>query len=133
IHKYTTFNEMVSLYGVENKNTLREYFNFLYQKEFLFILNKKNLIFPDYPKFTEKPHHLHNITVDISSKKASDFYKFFLSFIEKTLCQSVSFRFIDTSNISNISDILQNFDEVGCKIFQIIIPFNKQMDFSALE
>lgn len=127
-----TISDILDDYGVENNDVILEYFNFLYEKEYIFFSNLSKELFPKYNETFERPFHISNLIIDISD----DVYKNIDSIynqIEELGCEAILFRFFDIDLTSEyLLSLLEKFSSSSIRTIEIIIPALGNIDLEAI-
>ena len=123
-----TISKIISDYGLENKNTVLEYFNFLYEKEYIFFSNLPKEQFPSYNESFERPFYISNIIIDISHEVYKNIDHIYNQ-IEDIGCEAVLFRFFDTGILSQyLLKLLEKFNDSSVRTIEIIVPAKHNLD-----
>lgn len=119
-HKDISFTKLLNSFEFnEDKETLFDYFNFLYNKEFIFFSNLKSSSFPKYQIEFSKPYNVSTMIVDIDSFEMN-FINILLNNIFKVKVECLVLRFINTT-YDTIIAVLKEFNNMPTRIIQVLI------------
>ncbi len=127
-----TIADIINEYGSENKNTIIEYFNFLYEKEYIFFSDLPKEQFPSYNESFERPYNISNLILDISNETYKTIDSIYDQ-IEILGCEAILFRFFDINITSeHLLNLLEKFNDSSVRTIEIIIPANFNVDLEAV-
>lgn len=118
-----TFEELLNLYqNEEDKDNLVQYFNFLYEKEFIFFSKLDKSFFPDYELKFHRPYNISTLVIDIDGLD--------LNYIERikqniynSKAECLTIRIINSTH-EDIINLLSQFNDISTRIIQLIIGKN---------
>lgn len=100
-HRAQPIGEIKAAYQNQYDETIEEYYDFLIANEFGFYCNKEDLeLFPDIDLYWDQPAHITNAIIDINQESEHDF-----------------------------STILDEFEQLGCKHFQLRSYIEKPLGY----
>lgn len=110
--KNKSVGEIFADYGQENEAILREYFDFLIEKEYGFWCEDKEEMerFPDLDLHWDYPAHITNAIIDVNEGSEHSFQQIF-SELEGLLCKDIQIRCFCEKEISfwqNVGDLLED-------------------------
>ncbi|WP_310556033.1 grasp-with-spasm system SPASM domain peptide maturase [Flavobacterium sp.] len=118
--KNVTIQDIISLYdNIEDKNNIIEYFNFLFEKEFVFFSKMKSSFFPPLKIEFNKPYRVSTFIIDVDNSQLNYLEKIKENIINAKV-ECLVIRIIN-SNYNELIDILKKFDGIPTRIIQLFI------------
>ena len=115
-----TINDILYEYeDIEEKNILFEYFEFLYENEYIFFSKIESKYFPKYEINYQKPYNISCLIIDVS---IIDNIKLSIlkEKINETNVECIIFRFIN-SDLNSFNKVINSFNDISTRIIQIFI------------
>ena len=130
--KNITFEKLLNSYdNQEDKENLAEYFNFLYENEYIFFSKLDNSLFPALPIKFNRPYRISTLVIDIDNTDLES-----LQIIKENIINSkvecLVIRIIN-SDYENILSTLSTFDGIPTRIIQLFISKNVAIDNSQID
>lgn len=119
-------DDLYSLAGTENEKVLKEYFEFLLNKDLAFITSEPNS-FPEIKMDWKSPNLISNAIIDFDKQSNHDMEKI-ISELSDLACIAVELRFYSEYSLSKIKSILHCFDDSRIKSIELVIVY--QLEFS---
>lgn len=125
-YKNYTYNELEFLFdNIEDKDVLNEYFEMLYDKEYIFFSKLENNFFPNYSKNFIRPYNISTLVIDVN-----DFNEKYLNIIIKNIFESkvecLVIRAIDISS-EDMRKVLSKFNDISTRIIQLLISKKSEL------
>lgn len=116
--------DVIDNYGVENKDIIIEYFDFLLENEYIFFSDFGIESFPKMDLTWHSPFEISTLIIDISKETFPLLQKIYDE-VEMLGCGAISFRFLDAELFkSSFKEVLAIFSRSRCRSFEIFIPFD---------
>jgi SPASM domain peptide maturase of grasp-with-spasm system len=121
---------VIQNHGQDNKSTIQEYFNFLFERELGYWTNSD--LGGSWPKMDMSFHNPSVIThaiVEVDKQITHHkFNKNTVEQLENLLCKSVQLQFLNQSTkIADIKEILEYFNDTVFREIELLLPFSKLM------
>lgn len=115
-----TFMDLLNIYNdPEDQSVLYEYFEMLYDNEYIFFSEIENIHFPVYNKDFFKPYNISTLVIDIC-----DFNKDFIDILIRNICEvkveCIVLRAINLS-YSDIEKTISSFNDISTRIIQLFV------------
>lgn len=131
-YKNKSFSELIEKVETANeKKILKDYFNFLFEKEFIFFSKLDSEFFPKYNIEYFKPYNFSCVVIDV---KEIDFeYLECLKFeIINSMVECIVFRFINQTEIT-IENIVKVFNDIPVRTIQLFVDDRIEINDSFFE
>lgn len=126
-------NDVFEHYGTENAEVLKEYFNFLNEKEYIYYSNLNERYFPKYRLEWESPFKISNIIFDVSASNMNLIDKLYQE-IEALGVGGISFRFYSAKDyLDYFENIVNIFSISRCRSLEFFIPYSEAIDEKHLD
>lgn len=130
IHQNKTLNEILNLYGEDNKEIINDYFYFLTINDFgEFTDNRKEDRFEPIPEEIVASNHISNAIIDIRVSLKIDFAKAVLD-LEKLGCTGLQIRIYAISDFHVLDNIAIALKNSPINFVEILINRRKPISFS---
>lgn len=116
---------------IEDKKNLEDYFNFLFQKEFIFFSKLNCEFFPEYNIEYFKPYNFSCLIIDIKVIHL-EYLKHLKIEITNSKVECIVFRFIDPTE-NNIETIVKLFNDIPVRTIQLFVDDKKEIINSFFE
>jgi SPASM domain peptide maturase of grasp-with-spasm system len=128
-HEGKTINQIEDLYGIENSDSIREYFNFLIEKEFIFFCDEEEMtLFPKLNLEWSSPVKITNAIIDFN--KSTDTIQY-MGKIANELnvlgCTVLELRFYDDIQIEKLAEVLDYFSNHRVRMINLLIKYNPKL------
>lgn len=128
-NKYGKLKILINNYTSNDldKNILIEYFNFLYEQEWIFFSSNYKL-YNDLTFEYFNPSYITNSIIDISYYNNLLFFRNFISQVLELNCKFIQLRFYKNINLRKLNEFLQLFNNSIVEGIEIIVSNNKITD-----
>lgn len=123
--------EIYEIYDPENKDIIKEYFDFLIQNELGFWC-KDNSHFPEIDLTWERPETITNAIIDIDSTSKHN-YAAIANQLEQLGCKALQIRSFDFIRLSFIKEILDDFRYGRLRFIELIVKYDESIFIQELE
>jgi len=117
--------ELFELYGLENKETLESYFNFLIENDYAFYTNTPER-FPKMDLSFERPEVITNAIIDSNGLVQHDYSKIFNQ-LTSLGCKYIQLRFFSILQIELLENILSLLSNSIIKSVEVILQYDSSM------
>ena len=129
IHEGKTIKEIEDFYGTENSHSIKEYFDFLIEKEFIFFCEEEEIpLFPKMDLEWSSPVKITNAIIDFN--KDTDTIQY-MSKISNELnvlgCTVLELRFYDDVQLKTLTEILEHFSNHRIRMINLILKYNANL------
>lgn len=120
--------------GVENKETLIEYFQWLYEKNIIYLASEQVDVenFMELSKSWETPYEITNGIIDINENSIDDAVTWILEFLNINI-PHIELRFFCSIKEEDLEKIIEKTMKSDCDSVVIYIPFNEGLNEVKLE
>lgn len=132
-HDGKSLDELIEIYGAENKETIQEYIDFLIENDFAFWC-KNPEFFPPLNLEWNTPSIITNGIIDVDKNSSFDFKNIFEQYNELG-CEYIQIRFFNKVDLLSIQKKLRYTALSRIRSIELLIPFsnkNKSKDYNAL-
>ncbi|MCH2231362.1 MAG: grasp-with-spasm system SPASM domain peptide maturase [Crocinitomicaceae bacterium] len=128
-----TIEEVLENFSDEDdKETVREYFNFLVENDYIFFCDKDELeLFPDLEKEYNFPGTISNAIIDIGNLP-EERYLDLLTYLEELGCLDIVLRFPKSCSQSQVYDLCDALKKSSIKSIDIFLNFDESIDLSEI-
>lgn len=126
-----SIDKLLEEYGVENKEVLQSYINFLIQKDYAFKTATPEL-FPPLETNYERPELITNAIIDVIKDSKHDF-KSIAQSLDKLGCKDLQLRFFDEQKLTSLTKVLIEFKDSGLKSIELLIKYYDGLDLTELQ
>lgn len=131
-NKGKTLQEIKDQYGKENEAILNDYFNYLIQKDYLFLCDQDELdFFPDLNLSWESPSLIENAIIDIDHSSNHD-YPDILSQLEALGCVALHLRFFTALSINILEEIFAHLSNSRFESLDLLLPYSNELTANQL-
>lgn len=121
--------EIYKYYGIDNKNTIDEYFDFLFLNEYIFLCTKSEMsLFPNISLRWESPSIVTNAIIDFDDKSQYEFKNIFDE-LEDMQCQDLYIRIFYSAEINFLENILEFLNGNSMKSIVLIVKYNENINY----
>jgi SPASM domain peptide maturase of grasp-with-spasm system len=114
-------------YEDEDQLTIKEYFEFLKSKEFIFICEKEELpLFPKLDIYWDYPAIISNTIIDIGTYSKHDF-KLIFSQIQNLGCKDLQIRFFRLTTLEELLNIFKLLQQSSIKSIELYLLYNTEI------
>lgn len=132
-YRFMSIQEVKQIYDDQYSDTIDEYFDFLFSKEFIFYCSKPELdLFPDISFAWDEPAIITNAVVDIGFNTEYN-YKSIFDQLESLGCKHIQLRFYVHKHTDHYQSILQSLQRRRILSVEFLVPFSESLDTSTLE
>lgn len=122
-----SIKEIKDIYGKENEQAIIQYFEFLINKEYVFLCDQSDLaFFPPLNMDWEIPSIIENAIIDIDDKSQHD-YKTIFNQLDDLICIALHLRFFVNFSIDSFENILTLLNESIIESIDVLIPYNESI------
>ena len=127
-HEGKTINEIKKIFNNEFDEIIYEYFQFLFDNEFIFF-TKQTAIFPPLPLKWSDPAIINNSVIDIDENSSYDALKV-LNQLDDLRCRHLEIRNFNTARIDVLESMLifLKENESSIQSVEILLPFFKDIE-----
>lgn len=123
-----TINEVLNFYGIENKDVIIEYFEFLLEKEHIFFSNLSKENFPKIKLDWHSPFKISNLIIDVSINNFAILDKLF-SEIENIGCEAIALRFLNHYDFINFFEkTIFKLTNSRVRTVEVFLPYFEDFD-----
>jgi SPASM domain peptide maturase of grasp-with-spasm system len=124
-------NKVINDYGVENAETIFEYFNYLEEKELGFFSDKiiNELLPINFDNYFE-PKKITNAIIDIIDDFS--YLENVANQLSKLNCEAVELRLFREYDLIHLDFFLKKFENTSIRSIEILIPYSKGINISNL-
>jgi SPASM domain peptide maturase of grasp-with-spasm system len=129
-----TIQDIITAYGEENEEAIKEYFTFLYEQEYIFFCDSEAELarFPKMSLEWDAPFQVTNAIIDIEDETIFDFENI-VNQLETLSCPNVQFRVFKPISWEVMDNICQLFEKKSIKTIHLILPFDENLAFGTIE
>lgn len=122
-----TYDDTILKFGIENKNILDEYLDFLIVNELGFFLDKDEFSsFLDLDKTIEFPTHITNIVIELSELTIL-FYDSIIESLDKIIVSNIQLISYETLKFNDLSDILKKLKSCELKSVELVVKYSEEL------
>lgn len=120
--------------GTKAKDVILEYFNFLYEKEYIFFCDSEEELvrFPKMSLEWNVPFQVTNAIIDIKDNTIFDFENI-VNQLNDLNCPNVQLRFFTSIEWNKIDTICHLFENKTIKTIHLILPFDEMVRLETIE
>jgi SPASM domain peptide maturase of grasp-with-spasm system len=122
-HENKTIEFIKKFYGLENAKSIDEYFSFLEENEYGFFCDNPT-DFPSLNSDWESPEWINNAIIDVDTRSQHDYSEIANQF-DFLGCKAIQLRFFNSSNLDEISEILNHFSKSRIRHIDLIMKFSE--------
>lgn len=124
-----SIEEIYNYYGIDNKNTIDEYFDFLFLNEYIFLCTKSELtLFPNISLRWECPSIITNAIIDLDDKSQYKLKNVFDE-LEEMQCQDLCVRMFYSVEFSFLESIVNLLNDNRIKSISLIVKYNENINY----
>jgi len=125
-HADRSIPEIIQVFGEENRETIEEYFDFLYTEDYIFYCELDDLkLFPPLDLSWDHPSMITNAIVDIGLESRHHFDSI-ISQLEGLGCKDIQLRFFRETSIPELSGIMDLLLTSSIKSVELLIPYSER-------
>ena len=125
--------EIKEIYGEENESAIEEYFDFLIEKDYIFLCDKDDLdFFPPIDLTWDVPNLIENAIIDIDATSQHDFDTIFKQ-LEDLGCKAIHLRFYNAMELESLYKILDLLIKSTIESIDILWPYTKAITKESLD
>ncbi|MGH2666106.1 grasp-with-spasm system SPASM domain peptide maturase [Flavobacterium sp.] len=123
----SSINEVINLYGVENKDIINEYLDFLIENEFGFIVGADEFdSFINIDTSFEIASYVTNCIVEISKQTIANIDKI-VNGLESLYCKDVQFVCYESLDLDILKYILKATNETNFRSIELILKYSEEV------
>lgn len=132
-HKLDSIGTIKQQYGTENEAVIEEYFQFLVQKEFLFLCDQDELqCFPDLDLSWEVPNQIENAIIDAKPESQHDYASIFHQ-LEDLGCVAVQLRNFYVEKYQELKSLLDLLQRSRIESIEIITAYSEEFTVALIQ
>lgn len=128
-----TLIEIITKYGVANKDVIIEYFVFLLEKEYVFLCKKEELeLFPELKMDWLSPCKIESAILDLANQDREQLISI-LKQLDTLACVSLQIRCFKDYSIVELETLLNLLDGSRIKNIELFLNYQKEIDLTSLK
>ncbi len=124
-HKEKNIQQLIKLYGNENRDSIIKYYNYLLKKNYIFF-SKEPQIFPSINELHEISSEINNVIIDFSVDFLGYYQRVIKELSENYGCKHFQIRVFKEIGLNTLCDFLSYFDDTRVVSIELLVKYSSK-------